>query len=40
MYAAYKGAKIYAEKHGITILNATRGGRLEVFDRVDFDNLF
>ena len=37
---AYKSAKQYAEAHGIKILNATRGGRLEVFERVDFDSLF
>lgn len=37
---AYEAAKTYADKHGIRILNATRGGNLEVFERVDFDNLF
>ena len=26
--------------HDIEILNATRGGKLEVFERVDFDALF
>lgn len=30
---AYKAAKEYAEKHGIKIYNATRGGKLEVFER-------
>lgn len=29
-----------AQKRGIGICNATRGGMLEVFPRVDFDNLF
>ena len=33
-------AKAYAEKHGIRIYNATRGGKLEVFERVEFDSLF
>lgn len=33
-------AKDYAESHGIKIYNATRGGKLEVFERVDFDTLF
>lgn len=30
---AYKAAREYAEKHGIKIYNATRGGKLEVFER-------
>lgn len=38
--AAYKLAKDYADAHGIKIYNATRGGALEVFERVDFDSLF
>lgn len=33
-------AKQYADEHGIKIYNATRGGKLEVFPRVDFDSLF
>lgn len=37
---AYESAKRYAEKHQIHIYNATRGGYLEVFERVNFDNLF
>ena len=37
---AYEAAKQYADAHGIKIYNATRGGRLEVFERVDFDTLF
>lgn len=37
---AYQSAKKYAEEHGIKIYNATRGGKLEVFERVDFDSLF
>ncbi len=37
---SYMSAKEYAENHGIKIYNATRGGCLEVFERVDFDTLF
>lgn len=37
---AYEGAEIYSRKHGFRIYNATRGGFLEVFERVDFDSLF
>lgn len=37
---AYKAAKEYTEQRGINIYNATRGGELEVFTRVDFDKLF
>lgn len=33
-------ARKYADAHGIKIYNATRGGKLEVFPRVDFDTLF
>ncbi len=40
MLAAYTEAKRYADTHGIKIYNATRGGKLEVFERVDFDSLF
>lgn len=40
MEIAYKSAKKYAEEHNIKIYNATRGGKLEVFPRVDFDLLF
>lgn len=38
--AGYQKAKQYADAHGIKIYNATRGGKLEVFPRVDFDSLF
>ena len=37
---AYRKAKHFCDAHGIRILNATRGGKLEVFERVDFDSLF
>lgn len=33
-------ARKYADEHGIKIYNATRGGQLESFERVDFDSLF
>lgn len=35
----FEAFKIYANNHGIKIYNATRGGRLEVYPRVDFDSL-
>lgn len=37
---AFEKAKEYADGHGIKIYNATRGGKLEVFERVNFDALF
>ena len=37
---AYQSARNYADSHGFKIFNATRGGKLEVFQRVDFDSLF
>lgn len=37
---AYCAAEKYSEEHGFRIMNATRGGYLEVFERVDFDQLF
>ena len=36
---AYQVAREYADAHGIKIYNATRGGKLEVFERVDFDKV-
>lgn len=36
---AYSGARRFAEKNGIKIYNATRGGKLEVFERADLDEL-
>lgn len=38
--AGFQSAREYADAHGIEIYNATRGGKLEVFPRVDFDSLF
>lgn len=40
MEAAYRCARNYAEENEIHIYNATRGGKLEVFERVEFDDLF
>ena len=40
MEIAYNYAAKYAKEHGIKIYNATRGGKLESFERVDFDTLF
>lgn len=37
---AYEAAEAYSREHGFRIYNATRGGVLEVFERVDFDELF
>lgn len=40
MDVAFRAAHEYADAHGIKIYNATRGGCLEEFPRVDFDTLF
>lgn len=37
---AYLSTREYADQHGIKIYNATRGGKLEIFERIDFDELF
>lgn len=39
MLTAYKFAKEYADTHGLKIYNATRGGKLEVFERVNLDEV-
>ncbi|MFF3022045.1 6-hydroxymethylpterin diphosphokinase MptE-like protein [Gottfriedia sp. NPDC057948] len=39
MIHAYKEAKKYADSKDIKIFNATRGGMLEVFERVDLDDV-
>ncbi len=36
----YLRLKQYALKNGFSIFNATKGGELEIFDRVDFEELF
>lgn len=38
-FFSYSVAKEYADANGIKIFNATRGGALEVFPRVDFDSI-
>ena len=38
--ASYQKAREVCEKKGIKVYNATRGGKLEVFERIDFDSLF
>lgn len=38
--SGYQALKQFAEKKEVNIYNATRGGHLEVFERVDFDDLF
>lgn len=40
MEKAYKKARIYFEKNSRTINNATAGGKLEIFDRIDYNELF
>ena len=39
LYASYAEAKKYAENHGIKIFNATRGGCLELFERVKLEDI-
>ena len=38
--AAFRSAEKYSRENGFRIFNATRGGKLEIFERVDFDKLF
>lgn len=37
---SYQKAEKYSRTHGFRIFNATRGGKLEIFERRDFDTLF
>lgn len=37
---AFQKAEQYSRHHGFRIYNATRGGQLEVFERISFDDLF
>lgn len=37
---AFESARDYYYRNGGMVYNATRGGKLEVFERVDFDGLF
>ena len=39
MMTFFECAKEYADKKGIKIINATRGGKLEIFERKDLDSL-
>lgn len=36
----WEEAEWYSRNHGFRLYNATRGGYLEIFERVDFDSLF
>ncbi len=36
----YSKCLAYAKEHDIAILNATRGGALDIFERIDFDYIF
>ena len=40
MSKAYATAKNYSDKFGIKIYNATRGGHLEVFERINLDQVY
>lgn len=40
MNYSYALCKKLAEEKGVKIYNATRGGKLEIFERADFDGLF
>lgn len=37
--AAYREARRYCEENGVVIRNATRGGKLEIFERVTLENI-
>ena len=39
LFASYGEAKKYADTHGIKIFNATRGGLLEIFPRVNLEDV-
>ena len=39
MEEAYMRACLYGKRHGVQIYNATRGGRLNVFPRINFDSI-
>ena len=36
---AYRSAEKFCREHGVIVINATRGGKLEVFERREFDKL-
>lgn len=37
---SFEKAELYSREHGFRIFNATRGGKLEIFERVEFNSLF
>ena len=39
LYASYKEAKLFADKNGVRIFNATRGGYLEIYPRVNLEDV-
>lgn len=39
LFTFYRAARKYCESHNIKLCNATRGGRLEELERVNFDDL-
>lgn len=39
LFSGYRKVKEYADARGIKVYNATRGGMLEIFPRVDFDSV-
>lgn len=39
-HSAYEKAKVFFDENGVGIFNATRGGRLEVFERKKLSDLF
>lgn len=39
-FTIFKRIRKYAERKGISIINATKGGGLDVFERMPFDSLF
>ena len=40
METAYRKAKEFLDAHGVRVRNATIGGKLEVFERIEFGKLF
>ncbi|MGE4511068.1 MAG: 6-hydroxymethylpterin diphosphokinase MptE-like protein [Sulfurimonadaceae bacterium] len=40
LHNSFEKIKSYCKEHNIKVYNATRGGKLEILERVDFDKLF
>lgn len=40
VHQGYRKAEEFSKTHGFRIYNATRGGKLDAFERVEFDSLF